>query len=134
MGSAGMDKVGNIAIGYNVSNARTFPGIRYATRGPTDPLGTLGAETRLQDGAGTQRCKLANGKCLCPMQDDTGNPVLDSHGKVKCDTVGRWGDYSALTIDPTDDCKFWYTTEYLKETGAYNWRTRIASFKLPSCH
>ena len=24
----------------------------------------------------------------------------------------RWGDYSSMAIDPTDDCTFWYTTEY----------------------
>jgi hypothetical protein len=46
----------------------------------------------------------------------------------------RWGDYSALSIDPSDDCTFWYTTEYIPETGAApNWQTRIASFKFPSC-
>ncbi len=133
MASAGMDKVGNIAIGYSTSSTTTFPGIRYATRAPSDPLSTLGAETRLQDGTGTQRCKLASGRCLCPMQDARGNPIVDSSGNVKCDTVGRWGDYSAMTIDPNDDCNFWYTTEYQKNTGAYNWHTRIGSFKLPSC-
>jgi hypothetical protein len=133
MGSIGMDKAGNIAVGYSASNTTTFPGVRYATRGPADPLSTLGAETRLQDGTGTQRCQLANGRCLCPMQDAQGNPVLDSHGKPKCDTVTRWGDYSAMTIDPNDDCNFWYTTEYQKDTGAFNWHTRIGSFKLPSC-
>jgi hypothetical protein len=135
MGSVGMDKAGNLAVGYNASSTSTstFPSIRYATRGPGDPLNTLGAETRLQDGAGTQRCRLANGRCLCPMQDAQGNPVLDSHGNPKCDTLTRWGDYSAITVDPTDDCNFWYTTEYEKETGAFNWHTRIGSFKLPSC-
>jgi hypothetical protein len=133
MGSVGMDKTGNIAIGYNAASSSTFAGVRYATRGPGDPLSTLGAETRLQDGTGTQRCQLANGRCLCPLQDAQGNPVLDSHGNPKCDTLTRWGDYSAITIDPTDDCNFWYTTEYQKDTGAFNWHTRIGSFKLPSC-
>ncbi|MFN2491269.1 MAG: hypothetical protein ABR501_00105 [Pyrinomonadaceae bacterium] len=133
MGSIAMDKMGNIAAGYNASSTATFPGIRYATRGPGDPLSTLGAERRLQDGSGTQRCKLGTGRCLCPMQDDQGNPLLDSSGRVRCDTLTRFGDYSALTVDPNDDCTFWYTTEYLKETGAYNWHTRIGSFKLPSC-
>lgn len=133
MGSIGMDRAGNIALGYSASSTTIFPGIRYATRGPADPLSTLGAEIRLHDGSGTQRCKLANGTCLCPMQDAQGNPILDSHGVVKCDTITRWGDYSAITIDPTDDCQFWYTTEYQKNTGAFNWHTRIGSFKLASC-
>ena len=43
----------------------------------------------------------------------------------------RWGDYSCMTIDPTDDCTFWYTQEYA--TTGSNWRTRIGSFKFPSC-
>jgi len=45
----------------------------------------------------------------------------------------RWGDYSGLTIDHTDDCTFWYTTEYIKATGSFNWSTRVGSFKFPSC-
>jgi hypothetical protein len=68
------------------------------------------------------------------MQDEQGNPQLDANGKVKCDTLTRWGDYSAITVDPNDDCSFWYTTEYLKDTGAFNWHTRIGSFKLSTCH
>jgi hypothetical protein len=48
-------------------------------------------------------------------------------------TLSRWGDYSAVTIDPADDCTFWYTNEYLKASGTFNWSTRIASFKFDSC-
>src|SRR6185369_13317375 len=48
-------------------------------------------------------------------------------------SLSRWGDYSAMTIDPTDDCTFWFTTEYLKTAGAFNWSTRIASYKFPGC-
>jgi hypothetical protein len=47
--------------------------------------------------------------------------------------LSRWGDYSARQIDPSDDCTFWYTTEYLKPTGSFNWNTRIANFKFPGC-
>jgi hypothetical protein len=47
--------------------------------------------------------------------------------------VNRWGDYSAMSVDPVDDCAFWYTTGYLKSNGSFNWSTRIASFKFPSC-
>src|SRR5207253_3333275 len=46
----------------------------------------------------------------------------------------RWGDYSAMTVDPVDDCTFWYTTEYLKANGTFNWSTRIVSFKLAGCN
>src|SRR6185503_14214383 len=45
----------------------------------------------------------------------------------------RWGDYSSMTIDPIDQCTFYYTNEYLKTNGAFNWSTRIAAFKFPSC-
>lgn len=48
-------------------------------------------------------------------------------------TLSRWGDYSSMSVDPVDDCTFWYTTEYLKGDGTFNWSTRIASFKFPGC-
>ena len=44
----------------------------------------------------------------------------------------RWGDYSAMTVDPVDDCTFWYTTEYYTTTGG-NWQTRIGSFRFTQC-
>jgi hypothetical protein len=133
MSGIAMDKAENIAVGYSASNTLTFPGIRYASRGPGDPTGKLGQEIRLRDGQGTQRCKLATGRCLCPLRDDSGNPVVDANGNVRCDTVSRWGDYSSMTVDPNDDCTFWYSTEYQRQTGAFNWHTRIGSFKMPSC-
>jgi hypothetical protein len=34
--------------------------------------------------------------------------------------LSRWGDYSSMSIDPTDDCTFWYAQEYLKTTGIFN--------------
>src|SRR5439155_10616057 len=45
----------------------------------------------------------------------------------------RWGAYTAMVVDPTDDCTFWYTNEYIPADGSYNWSTRIASFRFPSC-
>jgi hypothetical protein len=104
MGSAAMDKVGNIAIGYSVSSGKIHPGIRIAARAATDPPGTLGLEQSIIEGTGSQ---LRN--------------------------LNRWGDYSALSVDPVDDCTFWYTNEYLKADGTFNWSTRIANFKLPGC-
>jgi hypothetical protein len=104
MGSIAMDKAGNIALGYSVSSGSTFPSIRFTGRVPTDPLGTLEAESSIKAGGGSQNGNLA-----------------------------RWGDYSAMAIDPGDGCTFFYTTEYLKATGSFNWSTEIASFKLPGC-
>lgn len=104
MGSIAMDKAGNIAMGYSVSSSSVFPTVKYTGRVPTDPLGTMQLETLLYSGTGSQ---LRN--------------------------LDRWGDYSALAIDPVDQCTFWYTTEYLKNSGTFNWSTRIANFKFPSC-
>jgi hypothetical protein len=105
MGSAAMDQQGNLAIGYSASSASINPQIRYAGRLLTDPLNTLAqGETTLFAGAGSQ----------------TG-------------TLDRWGDYSDLTIDPVDDCTFWYTQEYIPSNGSSNWRTRIGSFKFAGC-
>ncbi len=105
MGSIGMDSVGNIAIGYSLSGPGLHPHIAYTGRTPGDPAGTMESEDIVvMAGKGSQR------------------------------GTDRWGDYSALSIDPADDCTFWYTTEYIPKTGeAPNWQTRIASFKFPSC-
>jgi hypothetical protein len=105
MGSIAMDKVGNLALGYSVSSDNLHPGIRYTGRAPGDSSGVLAIETSIQEGTGSQTRSLS-----------------------------RWGDYSAMTIDPTDDCTFWYTNQYLKTDGKFNWSTRIASFKFASCH
>ncbi len=104
MGSIGMDHVGDIAVGYSVSSTGLFPSISFTGRVPGDALNTLEAESSIQAGGGSQ-----NGG------------------------LNRWGDYSAMAIDPVDDCTFWYTNEYLKTSGSFNWSTRIASFKFPGC-
>ena len=105
MGSAALDKDGNLAVGYSVSSTTTFPSIRYAGRLATDaPGGLAQGETTLQAGAGSQTSPSA-----------------------------RWGEYSMMAVDPTDDCTFWYTTEYFASTSDQGWQTRIGSFKFPSC-
>jgi fibronectin type III domain protein len=105
MGSAAMDGQGNLAIGFSASSASIFPQIRYAGRLAGDPLNTLSqGEATLFAGTGSQ-----------------------------VGTSSRWGDYSDLTVDPIDDCTFWYTTEYYSTTSQFNWRTRIGSFKFPGC-
>ncbi len=104
MGSAAMDKMGNMAVGYSTSSSTLKPGLRYATRLASDALNTLSNETTVIQGAGAQ----------------TG-------------TLHRWGDYSAMSIDPVDDCTFWYASEYIKADGTFNWSTRLASFKIAGC-
>src|ERR1043165_6573567 len=105
MGSIAMDKLGDIALGYSASSSSLFPSIRYTGRLVTDPVGTMQTENTIKAGGGSQ---LRN--------------------------LNRWGDYSSMAVDPGDDCTFWYTTEYLKTNGTFNWSTQIASFKFPSCH
>ena len=108
MPSLAVDKFGNMAVGYSAASATHFADIRYAGRLVSDTLGTLGqAETILIAGAGAQ-----NNTCG--------------------GTCSRWGDYSAMTVDPLDDCTFWYTTEYYAASGG-NWQTRIGSFRYPIC-
>jgi Ca2+-binding RTX toxin-like protein len=46
---------------------------------------------------------------------------------------GRWGDYASLSVDPADDCTFWFTSECYSSTSGSNWATRIGSFTFPSC-
>ena len=89
MPSLAVDKDGNMAIGYSASSSALFPAIRYAGRLFTDPANTLGqTETSLIEGTASQCCNFSDGS-----------------------VNNRWGDYSAMTIDP-DGCTFWYTTEY----------------------
>ena len=106
MGSIAMDQSGNMALGFSLSGSSLHPEIHYTGRlaGDTPGLMTQGEGT-LIDGAGSQ-----SGSSL-----------------------SRWGDYSRMAVDPTDDCTFWYTNEYIPSNGAFNWKTRIGSFKFPSC-
>src|SRR5256885_16964359 len=38
-----------------------------------------------------------------------------------------------MSVDPVDDCTFWYTQEYYAATSQFNWRTRVGNFKFPNC-
>ena len=104
MGSIAQDKAGNILVGYSVSSGATHPAIRAAGREPGDPAGQLTTELSIIEGAGSQLRNLS-----------------------------RWGDYSSMTVDPVDDCTFFYTNEYLKASGTFNWSTRIGTFKFAGC-
>jgi len=104
MGSTAMDAAGDQAVGFSQSSATTNPSIWIAGRTPSDPAGTLEPQINIIDGGGSQDA-----------------------------ITSRWGDYSAMQIDPVDDCTFWYTQEYIQVTGYYNWNTRIANFKFPGC-
>eukprot|EP00457_Paulinella_chromatophora_P012277 gb/GEZN01012476.1/.p1 GENE.gb/GEZN01012476.1/~~gb/GEZN01012476.1/.p1 ORF type:complete len:148 (-),score=2.92 gb/GEZN01012476.1/:377-820(-) len=84
MGSIGMDKFRNIAIGYSVGSATLPLGIRYQGRLFTDPLGTMGSgEGIIQNGEGVQ--------IACGTEEEG---------------ACRDGDYTGMSIDPLDDCTF----------------------------
>jgi hypothetical protein len=110
MGSIAMDRRGNMALGYSVVNGTdVFPGIRYTGRRPGSPAGTMPlAEAVITNGTGVQTT-----------------------------TNSRWGDYTSMNVDPTDDCTFWYVNQYYTAEGQLTspagWQTRIASFRLPGC-
>lgn len=114
MGSAAMDRFGNIGLGYSVVNSdsdagqQVHPGISYTGRSDADPLNLLPqGEKDIRVG-------------------ETSTALLG----------GRWGDYSAMTVDPVDDCTFWYTTHVTNgDNGPLNDlnRTQIASFRFGDC-
>jgi uncharacterized repeat protein (TIGR01451 family) len=107
MGSIAMDRQGNMAMGYNVSSSSVFPSIRIAGRLVSDPLGAMAEEATLQAGSGSETA------------------------------TTEWADYSQTTLDPLDDCTFWYTGTFQPVTGnqnnQYTWATKIGSFRFPSC-
>ena len=106
MGSVAMDGAGDIALGFNASGPNDYPSVRYTGRAASDPLGSMGQMEQ----------------------------VAFTGGGPQTQLEGRWGDYSDLTVDPTDDCTFWYTQEYLGTDFIYgSWRTRIVSFRFPGC-
>jgi hypothetical protein len=104
IGSAAADHQGNIAVGYSVANVATFPSLRYAGRLATDsPGGLFQGEATLVAGTGAQTS-----------------------------TSNRWGEVSAMSIDPIDDCTFWFTGQYYAASGT-NWLTRVGAFRFSAC-
>ena len=105
LGSAAQDKAGNIAVGFSASSNYLDPSIFVVGRNAADPLGSMQGPVILAGGTGVQLNQSYN----------------------------RWGDYSSMAIDPSDDCTFWYTQEYYTASAAFNWTTRISAFKFDGC-
>lgn len=106
MGSAAMDRAGDIAIGYSLSSSTIYPSIAYTTH-------TAGST---------------------PNQMDVPETIMKAGAGVQVG-ISRWGDYSSLEPDPSNDCTFWYTDEYYTSanTNTESWSTWIGSFSLPTC-
>jgi hypothetical protein len=103
MPGIGMDRKGNIGIGYSFGGAPNFAGQRFAARLANDPPGKLTfRETVLAEGEGSQTTTL------------------------------RWEDYATLAMDPGDDCTFWYVGDYYKR-DAVTYSTRIGGFRIGGC-
>jgi hypothetical protein len=107
MGSIAQDKLGDIALGFSASGVNDYPSVRYTGRAASD----------------------------APGQMTQAEQVLYTGGGPQTEAEGRWGDYSALTVDPSNDCTFWYTQEYLTTDTVVigSWATRIGSFRFPGC-
>jgi hypothetical protein len=104
LGSIAMDHAGNIALGFSASSTSVFPSIYVGGRAPGDKPGTMSGPLIITNGTGSQ-----------------------------FNSFKRWGDYSSMSVDPTDDCTMWYTNEYYQTTSSINWHTRIGAFKYNSC-
>jgi hypothetical protein len=103
LASMGMDRKGNIGMGYSFGGEPNFPGQRFTARLAKDSPGQMTfKESVLAEGQASQTISL------------------------------RWEDYTNIAIDPSDDCTFWFTGNYLK-AGATSSTTRIGSFAIPGC-
>jgi hypothetical protein len=103
VGSVAMDQVGNMMGGYIISSSTVFPGIRFSGRLVTDPLDTWEPEGIITNGGGSF---------------PTGDHSLS--------------DLSSMSLDPVDDCTFWYTAAYVATTGKI-WSSTIASLRFGTC-
>jgi hypothetical protein len=86
------------------------PDIRYVGRLKTDPLNQL------------------------PQTETTMLPSVTRSvqtGNCGPSACTRWGDYSSMSVDPVDDCTFWYANMYFPVQGV-NWVTRIGKFRFPN--
>ena len=100
MCSVAIDDRGNICLGYNVSSADSFVGIRATGRNASDPLGQMTFdELIIREGAG---------------------PTTNFG-------VGRFSDYSQMSAVGGGTNEFWYTAEYAGPTGSI---TNITSMAL----
>src|SRR5690606_1069848 len=100
-GSIGIDKYGNIGLGFTIMDKSPvtpiFPSIRYTGRYANDPPGVM---TVLEQ-------TIAEG--LSP------NPSF------------RYGDYAHLTVDPVDGVTFWHNAEYFRGEERIN---QVGVFRL----
>jgi len=104
LGSVAIDRSGGVGLGFSLAGSSVPPSVAFTAHAPSDPPGVMGqGESVAAPGGGSQGL------------------------------VQRWGDYSSMSVDPADECTFWYTNEYIPADGIKNWRTRLVSFQVPGC-
>ncbi|HTA26676.1 MAG TPA: T9SS type A sorting domain-containing protein, partial [Bacteroidia bacterium] len=106
-----MDQNGSIGLAYSVSDpVNVYPGLRYTGRRTCDLLNTMTvAETIAK-----------NGNALAATPQGNGN---------------RWGDYSEMSVDPSDGITFWATNMYTNSSfgNGTNVGSWIFSFQITQC-
>ena len=103
MGSIAMNGNGDIALGYSISSSSLFPSIRFT------------GQTAASSGTGIM---------------DIAETEIVAGGGVQQSSYNRWGDYTTMSVDPSDNETFWYTGEYYANSGSFDFKTRIAAFTL----
>ena len=104
MGSIAQDSNGNLGMGYSAGGPTLFPSVHYTGRLESDPLNEM-----------TQ-----------------GEGIFVTAGGGFTATTRRWGDYTSMNIDSTDDCTFWYASMYGRGATT-GWATRIARLRVGRC-
>ena len=97
-----MNGAGQVAIGFSTSSPTntTYPGIHVIGRSTCAPANTMDiAEFSIVEGGTYQS------------------------------TYERWGDYANMSVDPSDDYTFWFTTEYMNSSNTTKY-SKIAAFTL----
>lgn len=106
MGSIAMNAAGQTCLGYSISSETTYPSIGIAGRNGT-----------------------ANHMNVPELLAFDGGILANVQRRV-----ARWGDYSAMSIDPVDD-SCWYTTEYASPNPfigeQFGWGTKVLQFIVP---
>jgi len=113
--SVAVNMNGDMAIGFSASAATTFPGAYYTGRLAGDPAGTVQQTATLRAG-------------------------MDYYYRAFGGSRNRWGDYSGMSVDPSDDVTFWVFNEYAMSRGSIlpqyptedgRWATAWGSFAIP---
>jgi hypothetical protein len=113
MPSVMVDQNGAMAIGFALSGPSTYAGAYYTCRASTDPPGTVQSTGVLQAG-------------------------VDYYLRTFGGSRNRWGDYSGMALDPSDELTFWVYNEYAMLRGTSiggedgRWATHYGSFTCPS--